>query len=299
MQTLYPIKLIMRDELEKIFKAENSDSADFCFGNIYMWDCLFRQSVAFSGDRLITKLVRRGEVYFAFPVGSGDIRPAVDTMLRMCSEDGTQLKLCGIEERHKALLESEYPGKFQFSDDRDFSDYLYDIDRLCSYSGKHLHGKKNFCNRFEDRFRDNWRFEPISEASIGACRDFLGTWLDFHGDSAGLKFECDALYRAFESYGFLGLSGGMLFAEDRLIGFSIGEKISDNCFCVHFEKALGDVDGAYPMLCREMAKTVKRLYPDIHYVNREDDMGNLSLRKSKLSYHPEIILNKYTAKVKA
>ena len=85
----------------------------------------------------------------------------------------------------------------------------------------------------------------------------------------------------------------MLIADGRLVGFTVGEVISSDTFCTHFEKTYTDIDGAYTMLCREMARMVMAKHPDVRYVNREDDMGNPALRTSKLSYKPEEILIKY------
>ncbi|MEG2429542.1 MAG: phosphatidylglycerol lysyltransferase domain-containing protein, partial [Oscillospiraceae bacterium] len=64
---------------------------------------------------------------------------------------------------------------------------------------------------------------------------------------------------------------------------------------VHIEKAFADVDGAYPMINQQFVKSCDQ---DVVYINREDDVGSLGLRKSKLSYKPEILLKKYEVKIK-
>lgn len=291
MPELKPLCLEMQGTMNEIFTAENSGSADYCFGNFYMWDRRFKQYVAVVGNRLVTRLTRNGEAWFAFPVGSGDIAPAMDFMKEYCLEHEMPLKICGICNEHLPLLSED----FIISPDRDFSDYIYSLDGLSAYSGKHLHGKKNFCNRFEKAHE--WSFEAITAETLSLCSELLEQW--HIRESARLDdsiaFEDAAIKLALENYGQLGLEGGILFADGKPAGFSMGEVLNADIFCIHFEKAFSDMDGAYPMVCREMAKLIKRRHPDMRYVNREDDMGNLSLRKSKLSYKPEYILEKHTA----
>ena len=63
-------------------------------------------------------------------------------------------------------------------------------------------------------------------------------------------------------------------------------------FDIHFEKAREDVDGAYPAINNEFAKYLRQKYPQLQYLNREDDMGLEGLRKAKLSYNPHHLTEK-------
>ena len=62
-----------------------------------------------------------------------------------------------------------------------------------------------------------------------------------------------------------------------------------NTFDVTFEKALTQYDGAYAKINNEFVKTLV----GFEFINREEDLGLESLRKSKLSYHPVVILKRY------
>ena len=100
-----------------------------------------------------------------------------------------------------------------------------------------------------------------------------------------------------EWYKELGLVGGVLRAEGKVVGFSIGERASnEDTFIVHIEKAFADIQGAYPMINQQF---VIHEMEDFKYVNREDDAGEEGLRKSKLSYRPVFMVDKGVLRLKS
>ena len=88
--------------------------------------------------------------------------------------------------------------------------------------------------------------------------------------------------------------GGMLLVEGEIVGFSLGEIVGDTLF-THIEKADRDYQGCYQMLVAQFAQQFAQ--DGVHFINREDDAGDPGLRKSKLSYHPVALLEKYTVTV--
>ena len=124
--------------------------------------------------RLLTKLKYDELPFFAFPIGSGGVRPAIEAMEESCAHEGWQLRLRGVTDEHRELLEAAYPGLFSFAEDRDCFDYIYLAEKLATFSGKKLHGKRNFCNRFEKEH--NWEFRPLTRELFPTCMEMLGFW---------------------------------------------------------------------------------------------------------------------------
>ena len=77
-----------------------------------------------------------------------------------------------------------------------------------------------------------------------------------------------------------------------MVAFTFGARINAEAFDVCVEKADTDYEGAYAMINNEF---VSCLPEDIVYINREEDLGLEGLRKAKLSYYPDLMLDKMTA----
>lgn len=297
MLEFHPLTLEDRQWCLDIIRTENSRSADFGFGNIFMWDDRYKQFVTRLGDRMIVKLKYEQLPFFAFPIGSGPLKPAIAALKEYADFRGWPLRISGITEENKTLFESECPDCFVFCADEAYYDYIYPTKTLATLPGRKLHGKKNHCNRFEAE-NPGWEFVPLTRELIPGCLDMLSQWTEdnFHRLQDGIDDEHEAILRGFEYYDELELIGGVLRADGRILGFTVGEIISSDTCDVHFEKAFTDINGAYPMVAREFARMMLAGHPEIVYLNREDDMGQEAMRRAKEAFQPEYKLKKYTAR---
>ena len=83
-----PVTLCDKCWVDEIVEKENSPSADYNFGNIYIWDKRYRQLIARCGDRMLTKLRYEGHPAFVFPIGSGPLRPAIEALREFAAGRG-------------------------------------------------------------------------------------------------------------------------------------------------------------------------------------------------------------------
>lgn len=270
-------------------KAQDSRSSEMTFGNLYLWSRQYPIGYALIEDMLVLKsLVRES---FVFPVGKGNLRKVVDILTEYEQERGNRLSFYNVPEERFVQLNELYPGRFTIEYIRDYADYVYDTEKLANLSGKKYHGKKNHINRFKKTYPD-WSYEPIYAGNLEDCFQLGLIWRRENGceeDEEKNAEMCVALnsLRLFEE---LELTGGVLRAEGQVVAFTIGEPINEDTFVVHIEKARADVHGAYTMINQQFVS--RELAGRYRYVNREDDVGMEGLRKAKLSYHPEFLVEK-------
>ena len=291
----HAVSILDKEWIDRHLRCEDSPSADFNFGNMFIWDGHYRQLVCDFGGRTLTKVRLHGKPAFVYPVGCGPLRPAIGALREYAAVKEYPFLLRGITETQKALLEEEFPGCFAFCEEEKYADYIYEAEKLATYAGKARHGKKNHCNRVEAEH--DWSFVPLTRELIPACDAMLSAWTEDNAErlDASVVYEHDAIERAFGHWEELELEGGVLLAEGKVLGFSFGEMTSADTFDVHVEKAAADVNGAYPMVCRELTRMLLKRRPGLKWMNREDDMGLEAIRKSKESYKPAFLLKKYAA----
>lgn len=283
-----------------LLEAEGSLGCEYNFANIYLWSRAWPQKIARAENRLLVRIEGKLGLSYLYPAGSGPLAPAVDALARDAAAQGKPLLLVCVTGEQRAALEEACPGRFQFEEDRDGFDYIYDVNRLADLPGKKLHAKRNHIHRFDEQFPD-WLLEDITPANVPECVELERQWAALRQEEAGedagaISEETVAVIEALYHMDKLGLEGVLIRADGGPVAFSLGGFITPECFDVNFEKSFGDIQGAYPVINRELARLIRERHPQVKWFNREDDMGLDGLRRAKQSYYPDILLPKYTAR---
>ena len=269
--------------LDRFFAELQPRISEFTFANLFLFRAVHDYRLTQLGDAVLA-LGRGwdGSPYF-LPPFSGDIGAATRELL------ARGLTLYGADD---LFLARHLPG-VEAVPDRDNFDYLHLREEMALLNGKNYHKKKNRVNYFMVRHR--FSVEPYEARHLEGALAVLDEWHRVRlalGPSA-LEGEVDGAAEALRLYGELGLSGVVLLVDGEVKGFALGERLNRETAVCHFEKGDLFLEGLYQLLNREFCRL---LFTDCLYVNREQDLGEPSLRQAKLSYHPLELVRKYRVK---
>lgn len=286
-----PITLDKKDSYNRMLMDGRERGCEYSFANLCLWG---RQKGAVIHDHLVLFSQFNRRTVYPFPVGIGDKAEVIQAIMDDAQQRGIPCRLTGLREEDMALLEKLYPGKFRFHCDRDSYDYIYSIEDLAQLKGRKYQKKRNHCNRFRDNFPYSTAV-PLGPENLGAVEQLVDTWYDvrLREDPQGdYHMERVALKKALQNYKALGMEGLVLMDGQTALAMTLGSPISPDTYDVHFEKALPEAEGAYAAINFEFARYLQRKYPQLQYLNREDDLGQEGLRKAKLSYYPHHMVEK-------
>ena len=290
------ISIDQKNWLNEYLHRMDKRCCEYSFVNLYLWG---RKRVAeLNGFLLLQAQYDRRSVYL-YPVGKGDIKVVLDAIIHDASVRGIPCCLASMTEEDCRQVEELYPGAFRIYCERNSYDYIYAIDDLADLRGRKFQKKRNHLNRFEQEHPDA-KILPLDEQMLEAAHILAQKWyeerisMDPDGD---YHLEKIALERAFNHYWELDLEGVALMEQGNIMAFAMGSRLNGDTFDIHFEKALGTSDGTYAAINRGFARYLREKYPELRWLNREDDMGIEGLRKAKLSYNPDHMVEKCWARL--
>lgn len=206
------------------------------------------------------------------------------------------------EKMHMYLVDQEAleairpdPARYEVIADVDSYDYIYEGENLRQLPGRRYAKKKNMVTRFLRDYEARAEYVALREDDLDEILEFSGRWFqkkDCEDDLNRLDSEEKGIGDAIRLAQTLGLQTAGVRIDGRLEAFTIGScDPAADMAVIHVEKANPQIRGLYHYIAW---KFLRECYPDVRYVNREDDMGFLNLRKTKESYYPVLRGIKYT-----
>ena len=286
-----PIRPEEREKYSHVLQSGKVKGCEYSFANLCLWGR--QKATVIDGQVVLFSQFNRKTVY-PYPAGQGEKKPVLEAIIRDSQERGIPCRITGLDSEDMAQMEEMFPGQFRYHCDRDSYDYVYAIDDLADLKGKKYQKKRNHYNRFRDNY-PNCTIEPITGENLPQVKQMLEDWYAQRQESdpsGDYHMEQAAIYKALRHYDQLGLEGIVLINEDRILAMTIGSRLSGDTFDIHFEKARAEADTAYTVINCEFARYLRAKYPEIQFLNREDDLGLEGLRKAKLSYYPHHLVEK-------
>lgn len=279
--------------VDEILKKTPRPSMEYNFTTMFIWGKIYNTRLA-KKDGFLFYSSGKKTPSFLFPIGEGDKVSAVGELISYAKSLEIPLRFYSLSEEQKEFLIKNFPKQFEFSENIDFEDYVYERESLANLKGKSLSSKRNHINRFIENNPD-WKYEKINKDNIKKAIAMHNEWCDHVScdSEEGLSDETCAVRRAFKYFDELGLKGAMISVGEKIVAFTMGDELNEETFLVHIEKAYADIQGAYPMINKQFVINECEGY---RFINREDDAGDEGLRRAKLSYKPIAKIKKIYAK---
>lgn len=278
------------DLLKSYLALQSWRTCDYSVGAVMMWrNHLDTHHCVTDGCLVMRGKFADGNTYFAYPVGK-NIEGALNSIEAYAKENSIDFLLSDVPESQLDFLKQKYGNRMSVSTNRDYWDYLYEADKMRTFGGKKLSSKRNHVNRFKRSYPD-CRFVEINENNLARAKEFCKMFVDkLQGDENMSVQEGESSVEMFDYILKIGGFGAFLELDGEIIAVSLGEIVGDTMF-IHVEKALHEYSGIYQALVSQFAERFAA--ENVLYINREEDDGVEGLRKSKLSYYPIALLEKY------
>ena len=312
---LKPFTIEAKEILEKYLSEIEVDVSDYTFAANYIWlanasgfytiinncFCLF----AMSGGELTMLLPPIGKKKY--------INDTITECFEIMNTNNSSIYYSRIDYVQEWMVEEfvqsadEAENMFtmleNFLVEKKLVDYIYEVDALIELRGNSYHTKRTEINKFKKSYPDH-RIEDLDSLKHKEeVMELFNKWVSdrvryMPKDEAevfleGIHQERHAVKRMLRDYEALGLIGLVIYINDELKGFTVGEKINQDTASVIIEKTDFEVMGCAQFIFREFSKVLKEHY-DVNYINVGDDMGFENLRKVKMSYRPYKLVPKYT-----
>lgn len=291
-------KRMDKDALEGLtpyFKNQTTGISAYSIAYQIMWnEEMFMPEYAITDGNLVLKGTNKGKTIFFYPISQtgkiNDEEKAICEIEDFCRKEYCGLTYINIPKEKLGFLCSRYTDA-KIHNERTWDDYLYKIEDFKNFSGRKFSGQRNHVNKFYKNY-PNALFKEYKQEDEERLLAFLDEFKNyyFHKETEIAKKELlktREIIPYIERYKFC---CGYMEIENKIVSMAIGEICGDTLM-EHVEKANPEYEGVYPATAQAFVR--KFAGEKASYLNREDDAGDIGLRKSKLQYNPCGFVRKY------
>lgn len=313
--TLKHFNLSAKPIMDEYLHMVEIDLSDYTFAGNYIWLSNATGFYTIVNETFCLFILSSGNLTMLLPpLGKQEnTYDAIIECFEIMNAHNENTRYSKIEYVHEEILEGfvDYleEGTEIFEKLKDFIiekklvDYIYRTDDLIDLKGNPYKVKRNEINRFRSVY-PNHRIEIFDKETHGKkVIQLFNKWVqdrtihmpkeDAEVFLDGIYFERYAIKRLISDYDQLDLIGIVIYIDDELKGFTVGEKVSSTTSTVIIEKTDFEILGCAQFIFREFTKLLKERYGS-EYINVGDDMGFENLKKVKMSYRPDKLIPKYT-----
>lgn len=288
----YKLNIEDKSYFEKYISEYEFNSCEYCFANLYLWrNACEIEYAEFENCIIIKKKNFEGKTYFMQPLGykKDNLRVLVEQLRGYKTEHNMDYLFADLEKFFVDDLLNCYNNDLEILEDRNNFDYIYNTKDLVNLSGKKLHNKKNHYNQFIKGY--NYTLKALNEQTITDCLLLEKKWLENVNEKDNfLNHEYEGIKDLLINFDKLQLKGMAVCVENKVIAFTIGEKINAKTAIIHIEKADPSYNGIYAFINKTF---VEKYFNEVPSINREQDLGKEGLIKAKQSYKPFEFVEKY------
>lgn len=183
------------------------------------------------------------------------------------------------------------PDLFEWTSSRDDADYLYPATHFRHYRGSALSKKRNLVKQL--LMVHSVSVQPYVMNRIDDALAILADWMKAKGKSEN---EADqiACIEALQLASSLEMEGFLYEVDGEPAGFVLAQRIRPGVWVMRFAKGLDRFKGIYQYMFQHFCQVMT----DVQWLNFEQDMGIVNLRRTKLSYQPSSLIPKFRVRLR-
>ena len=294
------IDMESRELLNPYFDLVDYEACEYCFNTLYMWQHLYKTGYYIGDGFAVIVAEYEGNTFSILPLAKKEDMPRViKFVIDYFEKEQKKIYFRGITKEVVDYLKENYPDKFDYTEERDLFDYVYDGDSMRELKGRKNVKKRNHINYFLKEYEGRFEYRLLDENDFDACLKLVEEWTSNKEENGQVDEETEeeliGIKKLFNSFPVIKdkLKIAGIFIDGKLEAFTMGEYLNHNMALIHIEKANPSIRGLYPYINQQF---LVNEFSDVEFVNREEDLGIEGLRKAKLSYHPVKFVEKYTVR---